>query len=232
MKNEMYGGIDPCDMPAYTPAEAAFLVGVPSPTLRGWFFGRTYPPGRIAFAPVLVPADPRGRTLSFTNVVEAHVLGGLRGEHGIRLPAIRTAMEQLRKDFGHAHPLATMELETDGVSLWIRHLGELVNLSAARQQVLAGVVEAKLRRVERDHAGIAARFYPWLRGGVDTGKKTLLVDPRVSFGRPVVIGTGVPAAVLGERWRGGETIAELAADYDIATDQVEDAIRCVERRAA
>jgi uncharacterized protein (DUF433 family) len=53
-----------------------------------------------------------------------------------------------------------------------------------------------------------------------------VIDPKVSFGRPVVAGTGIPTAVLAERFKAGDTISELADDYGANADAIEDAIRC------
>ena len=58
-------------------------------------------------------------------------------------------------------------------------------------------------------------------------------DPRVSFGRPVLRGQGVPTAVLADRFKGGDTLQELAGDYGVSTEEIEEAIRCeFDRRAA
>jgi uncharacterized protein (DUF433 family) len=60
----------------------------------------------------------------------------------------------------------------------------------------------------------------------------VVIDPRVSFGRPVLAGTGIPTAVLAERYKAGEPIAALAADYHCDTAMIDEAIRCELRLAA
>jgi uncharacterized protein (DUF433 family) len=59
------------------------------------------------------------------------------------------------------------------------------------------------------------------------------INPRVSFGRPVLRGRGVPTAVLADRFKAGDTLKELANDYETSTEEIEEAIRCeFDRRAA
>lgn len=50
-------------------------------------------------------------------------------------------------------------------------------------------------------------------------------NPDVAFGRPTT--SGVPVAVLAERFAAGEEVDEIAADYDLHAEQVDNAIRFV-----
>ena len=54
----------------------------------------------------------------------------------------------------------------------------------------------------------------------------MVIDPHVSFGRPVLVGTGIPTAVIAERYKAGESIDELAGDYGRGPSEIEEAIRC------
>jgi uncharacterized protein (DUF433 family) len=58
------------------------------------------------------------------------------------------------------------------------------------------------------------------------------IDPRISFGRPVIAGTRIATAVIGERWRAGESVEALAADYGRSLAEIEEAIRCETTQAA
>ena len=58
-----------------------------------------------------------------------------------------------------------------------------------------------------------------------------MIDPRISFGRPILDRLGVRTAILYERFMAGENIEELARDYGAPPDAIQNAIRC-ERRAA
>jgi uncharacterized protein (DUF433 family) len=59
------------------------------------------------------------------------------------------------------------------------------------------------------------------------------MDPYVSFGRPTLVGTGIPTGIVAERYKAGDSIQELAHDYDLPSSSIEEAIRCeLEMKAA
>jgi uncharacterized protein (DUF433 family) len=62
--------------------------------------------------------------------------------------------------------------------------------------------------------------------------RNVIIDPRVSFGRPVLAGTGVPIDNLVERLNAGDTVEDLADDYGLTPDVVRDAIRVAVQDAA
>src|SRR5438876_12209106 len=82
------------ELAAYTLAEASHYVRLPAATLRSWVFGREYPTaeGSGKFPPLLRPASHRPPLLSFSNLIEAHVLRALRTEHGVSSRALRGAL--------------------------------------------------------------------------------------------------------------------------------------------
>jgi len=227
---ELYHEADPRRVPTYAASEAAHYLHIPVATLRSWVFGRSYRTsgGTRRFEPVIALADPKVRLLSFTNLVEAHVLAAIRRKHGVTLSNIRSAIDHLQARYGIEHPLAHVQFKTDGLSLFIEVLDQLVNVSLQGQVAIREVMGAHLQRVEHDENGLAARLFPFTRLGVAAGQqpKTVVIDPRVAFGRPVLAGTGIPTAVLANRYKAGESIAELAQDYECDSAMVEEAIRC------
>jgi uncharacterized protein (DUF433 family) len=69
-------------------------------------------------------------------------------------------------------------------------------------------------------------LYPFTRKELSTDEPAPVeIDPRVAFGRPVLIGRGVPTAVLADRFKAGDSLADLAEDYDTSTENIEAAIR-------
>jgi uncharacterized protein (DUF433 family) len=50
--------------------------------------------------------------------------------------------------------------------------------------------------------------------------------PTVSFGRPVIAGTGIPVSAIYERYRAGDSVVELARDFRLEASAIEEAIRC------
>ena len=74
--------------------------------------------------------------------------------------------------------------------------------------------------------GIPVRLYPFTRERKSKEPKAIVIDPYISFGRPVLIGTGIATSVIAQRYKAGESIAELAEDYGRSMSEIEEAIRC------
>ena len=89
-----------------------------------------------------------------------------------------------------------------------------------------GRLQAHLRRIERDSAGIPVKLYPFTRKRDPQEPKAVVIDPQVSFGRPVLAGTGIATSVIAERYKAGESMEELADDYGLKRLEIEEAIRC------
>lgn len=214
--------------PTYTVPEAAHYLQIPPATLRSWTVGRRYPvqKGERFFEPVIVVASRHPVMLSFVNLVESHVLGSIRGRYNIALPAVRRAILFLREKLGSEHPLADQKFETDGKDLFIRKLDELIAVSKGGQKAMPEVFDAYLQRIEWDLQGLAARLYPFTRQRELVQPKVVMIDPRVSFGRPVLAGTGIRTELIAERYKAGESMDDLARDYDRNRAEIEEAVRC------
>lgn len=225
-RSNIYGGRDPRELPAYSITDAARYLHVPSATLRSWFVGRTYPrqQGVGSFRRLITPADEATPRVSFFNVVEAHVLRALRTEHGVPIRAVRPALDYAESELGMRHVLLSQELSTGAGELFLDHYGELINLSKSGQLAMRRVLEAYLRRVERDDRHIPIRLYPFLSPRSDAGARSIVIDPQVSFGRPVVAGSGITTETLVRRIDAGEQVADLARDYGLSREQIEDAV--------
>lgn len=219
---------DPRELPAYTIWEAVHYLRIPLTTLRSWVLGRYYPTEleRRHFKPIINLADKDNHLLSFINLVEIHVLDAIRRRHNIPLHKIRTALSYLQSQFHAKHPLADQTFETNGLDLFIQKYGQLINISQAGQLAMRDLLQAHLRRIERDPSGIPVRLYPFTRKRQPEEPKAVVIDPYVSFGRPVLAGTGIATAIIAERYKAGESIDELANDYGRQRFEIEEAIRC------
>jgi uncharacterized protein (DUF433 family) len=219
---------DPREMPAYSLAEAVHYLRIPLATLRSWVCGRHYPTegGTRFFKPVIELPNPELRSLSFVNLVEAHVLDAIRREHDIPLPKVRIALDYVKRQFSSRHPLADQKFQTDGVDLFLSRFEKLIVVSAAGQLAMKEMLAAHLRRVEHDATGLAARLYLFTRKREPDEPRIIVVDPWVSFGRPTITGTGITTAIVAERYKAGESVDELAQDYGCQRGHVEEAVRC------
>ncbi|MGD0823204.1 MAG: DUF433 domain-containing protein [Terriglobales bacterium] len=226
--SSVYNAGDPRLLPAYAIAEAAHYLSIPRPTVRSWVAGRPYPTkaGKRFFRPVVIVPMLNPPVLSFLNLVEVHVLDAIRREHQIPLDKVRIAIDYLRNQIGSRHPLADHRFETDGLDLFVQEWGRLINVTRSGQMAMREVLQAHLQRIERDPSGLAIRLYPFTRKRQLDEPKLIAIDPRISFGKPVLSGTGIPTGILAERYKAGESMEQLARDYARPRLEIEEAIRC------
>ena len=222
--------------PAYPFVEAAHYLGVPLSTLRAWFLGQGYrEDGKTRrFQPLIRLDGSDRRALSFLNLVEAHVLAAIRRQHHVPLPKVRQALAYVSKKLATKRPLAELEFQTDGVDLFLDKLGSLINVTQEGQTEMAEMIRDHLKRIERDAKGVPVRLYLFTRHDhIRDQPSPVVVDPEIAFGRPVLSGRSVPTAVLADRFKAGDSMTQLAEDYDTSPQSIEEALRCeLERKAA
>jgi uncharacterized protein (DUF433 family) len=222
---DIYGGRDPRDLPAYTTREIAVCLDIPLSRVRAWIVGQSN------FRPVLVPAaaaQSPGRALSFNNVIEIFVLDELRRRHAFSLQHLRRVLRHLDSAFPTVgHPLVKLDLRVANHQLFARHGRKLENLSLEGQLAIEDVLRTFLTRVENDASGTGIfRLYPFVtKQRVADAPRTVMMDPRIAFGRPVLSASGVPTSVIADRFRAGESIGSISEDIDQTTEEVEEAVR-------
>jgi uncharacterized protein (DUF433 family) len=226
--SDLYGGIDPRDIPTYSIGDAARYLRIPAGTIRSWTVGRRYhtTEGFKRFEPLISVRDRKPILLSFTNLIEVHVLRAIRKDHKIQLDKVRTALDFINEQFQVPHPLARERFRTDGVDLFIDRYGSLINASKQGQLELKEALNHPLERIEPDDTGLAIKLYPFTRSHEEDSPRIVVIDPRIAFGRLVIAGTGVATNVLAERYQAGDSIDELADDYNCDRLEIEEAIRC------
>lgn len=216
----IYGGADPRALPAYTLGEAAHHLRLRVQTLGSWVRGH----GRL-----IVPDRTNPTTFSFYNLMEAHVLAAIRRKHKVPMPKIRSALSYVSNELGKKRPLIEEKFRTDGLNLFVERYEQIVSASENGQCYIRDTVELTLDRVEHDADGLVARLHPW---AVSLDEPMLVViDPRRAFGKPVVVGTNVPADVLAERFAAGDKMSALAEDYLMPLASVEYAVQWAVRAA-
>jgi uncharacterized protein (DUF433 family) len=213
------------DVPVYGLSEAAQYLRVPKATLTYWVRGGTPVP------PIIELASKDPARLSFANLLECHVLSSLRAIYDVRLPKVRKSLATLAKFVNHRHPLIDQVFQTDRRDLFIEdRLGEIVNLSKGGQVQIRGMMDLYLERVDRDPQGLF-KLYPFVVERNAEEPKLILIHPAVSFGKPVITGTGIATAVVASRFNARESIEDLASEYEVTPRQIEEAIRWEQRTA-
>jgi uncharacterized protein (DUF433 family) len=220
------------DFAAYTLAEAARYLRLPPATLRSWVLGRQYPTaeGRAQFPPLIRPASRRPPLLSFSNLIEAHVLRSLRTEHGVSVKELRRALSYAEKTLSIERLLLRGELRAHAGKVFLDRYGELIELSASGQLAMRRLFQEHLQRIEWNSSEFPVRLYPFVSTTAPSDQRPIVIDPRIAFGRPVVVRKAIATSTIAERIDAGETVGDVAADYDLDRSEIEQAI--VYERAA
>jgi uncharacterized protein (DUF433 family) len=213
----------------FTLRETAGYLDVPKSNIQRW----ARPPE--AKHPLITCFPPNGReaTVPFIGFAEAFVLSSFR-RAGVPLQRIRPAVEVLEKEIGVDHALASKRLYTDGAEVLFdyankrgeREVMELVVVRTQQRQ-FSGVVKDYLRRIHYGGDGWAdsVRLPTY-------GNAKVIVDPKVAFGLPIVAHGGARVEDLVDRFQAGDSVAEIATDFSVPPDEVEDVIRLATRTAA
>ena len=177
---------------------------------------------------------PVSRTAGDRPVVgfaEAFVLGALR-QAGVPMQRIRPAVRKLNDEIGLDHALASRRVYTDGAELIFDYASSsddeaLLTVVRTGQEHLADVIRGYLKRITYGDDGWAER----LRLPAYT-QAEVTVDPTEAFGQPVVVHGGARVEDLVDRFKAGDGFAEIAADFDVPSAEVEDVIRVALRLPA
>lgn len=215
------------NLPIYSVADASRYLHIPAPTLRTWVKGRSYPTKlkEKQFTPLIQLPNPNEAQLSFTNLVEAHILRVIRTVHYIPLHKVRKALDYISEQFLTEHPLVQKQFSTDGVDLFIEEFKCLINTSRSGQLAMKEVLNNLLTRIEWDETDIATRLFPFIElNEKDASDRILTIDPNISFGKPTITGTGVPTKIVTELYNAGDSIEDIAEDYNCTPGQIEKAI--------
>jgi uncharacterized protein (DUF433 family) len=138
--------------------------------------------------------------------------------------ALRSALGCAERELGIDHLLFGRELRTDAGRVFLERYGALIGLSASGRLAMKRLSEDHLKRVEWGESRFPVRLYPLVRAESAGGDRPIVIDPRVAFGRPVVVRKGTSASAFVERLDVGEAIDAVAADYGLEPSEIEQAI--------
>ena len=217
---DIYGGKNPTDLPAYPLGAVAAYLRLPPATVRYWVLGRDN------HAPVIKITDPENRLLSFNDLIQVHVLKAVTRLHRVSLQEVRQFVEYLQHKFHSKRPLLDERMLTDGKRLYVEKFGSLIHVSNSvqGQMAMAKVLEVYLKRIRRDDHGVPFRLHPFTRPDTDD-PHLVMIDAQVQFGKPCITDTGIPTAVVAERFKAGDSAAFLADDYGREVIEIEEAVR-------
>jgi uncharacterized protein (DUF433 family) len=221
MITDIYKGQNPLELPFYTVTDASRFLHIPLATVRTWTTGRQYrvKAGKSAFKPI-VPTQ-KGK-LSFFQLVELYILRALRTVHKVEIEQVRNAIKYAEKSLNIDRLLLSDRLLTGGGDLFVEEYGDLISLNKSGQLALKEILRSYLERVERDNH-IPIRLYPYINQEHSEGKE-IVIDPRVSFGYPTLKGTGIKTSIIVSRIDAGESVEDIAADYELDPKKIKSAV--------
>jgi uncharacterized protein (DUF433 family) len=200
----------PYEVPNYSTVEAALYLRLKVQDVRRWT-GEG------------VICSPAGG-ISFLNILELHILKGLRREFGLPFQRIRRALEEYNQTEYSDHPFLDPRLETDGIHLFLHNGDDYLNLNWSGQRGFPQILSTYLRRIDRFANG-EFNFFPFIVGEDAQEPRSIQMSPNVAFGRPVLASTGIATDVIAGRFRARDSISELAEEYCVPIAMIEDAVR-------
>jgi len=205
----------------YTAPEAARMVGMNTATLKRWLVGYDHHGRRESelWRPQYALGDD-GLLLGFRDLIEARMVNALRHQ-GIGLQTIRICIERARQIVGDDRPFSTREFKTDGKRIFLeitKQLAEpeLIDLKHS-QGVFKQVVAPTLQDLDFGISGVE-RW--WLL----PGKKSVVADPRRSFGQPIIAETGMTTARAAQAIKAEGSIERAAKAYEMPPRLFRDAL--------
>ncbi len=198
----------------YTVSDAARLTGIPQPSIRRWLF--TAP----LWAPQAVISGDFS-SLSFFDLMEVRFVYAFR-QHGLSLQHIRQALAKARGLFNLDYPLSTLRFKTDGRKIFAEVLPDSTQAQRWLIEMPSGQhsFEFILRHLYEglvwDESGQVQCWRP--------RKNRVVLDPRRSFGEPIVDEEGVPTDVLARSYLAEQSVEAVAKWYEVDPASVKDAV--------
>lgn len=206
-------------LPAYQIGDAARYANVSAKTVADWHKAG-------ARKAVTLSVKESRAALSYLQLIEVAVVAAFR-QAGVSLSNIREAREYLAQQFKAENPFARFRFKSDGKKLLMdydqvegdRGRGKLLGLNQGGQLAWDAIIGRRLTEFDYDGGpdGIVVR---WRVGGP---KSSIIIDPQVSFGAPTI--EGVPTWAVKGRWEAGESIPDIADDFDLDRIDVRNALK-------
>ena len=206
--------------PLYSFAEADRIARVTPNTSRRWLKGYSfwYEGEHRTMPPVTWTSETKD-AVTFVDLMEVATIDKLR-KKGFSFKQIRKINATARFYLRKPRPLVTETFKVKGRDIFVDEgFGILVNVGyEAGMQAWDEILDPFLVTVEYE-GEIVRRWWP-------LGKEfAVLVDPDYGFGLPVVEGVGVRTEIIAERYRAGDSIDEIAYDFDVTPKQIDDALQ-------
>ena len=218
----------------YTVSEASRLADVSPWRIRRWLRGYEFKVkhGRHRSPAVwnsqLHPID-HTLALGFLDLLEIRCVNAFISA-GVSWKTLRQVHDRARELVGHSHPFCTNRFATDGHTIFMefQEKNDEVTLWDMRdvQRVFDKIIRPFLKDIEFDSSRVPLRWWP-------RGKShQVALDPRRSFGQPIIFREGIPTQVLARSARANESHEEVARWFEINSTSVRESVDFEEALAA
>lgn len=152
------------------------------------------------------------------------MLRSLRADRGLRVGALRQALEYVERSLRIERLFLSKELGDSAGRVFLRQYGQLIDLSASGRLAIRQRFQDHLERIQWDDSERPVRLYPFPSAGAGTTAKPIAIDPKIAFGRPVLARSCVSTAAIVDRIDAREPVEEVAADYGVSVAEIEQAV--------
>lgn len=220
--------IDLLDRAVYSFAQIDRVLGLRSGTASRWIDG--YTRRGKAYPPVVRVERTGSDIATWGEFVECRLLAEFR-DSGVPMRHLRPAVERLRSQTDVRYPLASAKLwlKPEGRELFM-HVQEEVDLEPGLRFVVRSGQYAF--PVWTDPAERFRHSIGWSSDSDDAvplviwldDDHLIQVDPERGFGDPVIAGRGIQTSVIAELHAAGESVRQIAEEYDLSEREVQAAL--------
>lgn len=210
----------------YTVSEASRLTTISPQRIRRWLKGYEFrvKHGRHRSPAVWssqLAAIDGSMALGFLDLLEIRAVDAFISA-GVSWKDLRRIHTAARQWLGTAHPFCTNRFATDGHTIFmeLREKNHGVMLWDMRdvQRVFDKVIRPFLKNVEFDNGKVPQRWWP--RGK----NRQVALDPRRSFGHPIIFSEGIATKILARSARANDSVEEVARWFQINPASVREAV--------
>lgn len=216
---------NPLEIPMYYPAEISRLIKISIPRVHRWLKGYEY-----IYRSNIRRQEPLFRKhkiyyATFLDLIDLLLVKRLL-DYGLSLQKIRKALDEAREILGIDH-FANETFFTDGVNICLMikdkkgNDAAIIELLSKGQFVLKQIIQELAHQIDFDEiTKLARRWFPL------EGNHLVVLDPHVSFGRPVIYKKGIPTEVIYELYIAEKKNTDVVCAWmSLSPDEVNAAIK-------
>lgn len=210
---------DPLFAGFYSVNDAARLIGgIGNRKINGWLNGWRKDP-------ILDRDFENTPILSFLDLIEVRFVDYFR-KHGVTMPTLERVAQRLRKEWETEHPFALSNARyiTDRKRIFAQVADESGDHrtydAASGQHEMWEAMETTINKgvVFDPRSALAESWTP------RADYPSVIVDPRIAYGRPTIANTSIPTAALFRLWRAEDSFTKVADAYRLNEIEVRNAV--------